>query len=372
MIIPTGLTMSIGVTQFDTMNQMKVALVHDDLVQWGGAERMLVGLMEAFPQADLFTSVYDRDNLLLQQYFGRKKIQTSFIQQIPGWKSLYKQLLPLYPIAFEQFDFSSYDLVISQTTRFAKSILTKPGTKHICYCHTPPRFLHDFNKGDKGYEGRYFDWLRRFDKVSATRPDLWIAGSKNAQRRIKDIYELNSELIYPFVDIANYQGIEGFEGGYLLVITRLNSYKRVDLAVRLSKKMKIQLKVVGVGPEMEKLRDLAGPQVEFLGSVDEGLIKKLIAGCRAVVICGEEDFGLAPLEAQALGKPVIAYAQGGVTESVLDGVTGYFFDQQTVSSLEQALRRLQRYGYNKESCRKQAEKFSKDKFIQAFRRLAQL
>src|SRR3989344_5672572 len=180
--------------------KMRVAIVHDDLVQWGGAERVLEGICEIFPEAPIFTSVFDRKNLELKKRFGNKKVITSFLQKLPGWKSLYKPLLPLYPIAFEQFDFSKFDLVISHTTRFAKCIITKPTTKHICYSHTPPRFLWNFS-GEKysKYLNPLFSKLRILDRVSSKRVDHFLAGSDNAKRRIKKIYKTNSKVVYPFI-----------------------------------------------------------------------------------------------------------------------------------------------------------------------------
>lgn len=333
---------------------MRIALVHDDLVQWGGAERTFYYLTQVFPDAQIFTSVYDRENPLLKEHFGKKDIKTSFLQKIPGWKILYKVLLPLYPIAFEQFDFTDFDIVISSTTRFAKSVITKPGTTHICYCHTPPRFL--YGKHSISW------WLKRYDAVSSNRVDRWIAGSKNAQTRLKETYGVDSEVIYPPVDTERLRDLEPFDGGYLLVISRLNKYKRVDLAIRTANELRIPLKVVGIGPESERLHSLAGPTVQMLGSVSEELLNKLLAGCKALLVCGEEDFGLTPIEAQALGKPVLAYKKGGVMETVIEGETGYLFDLQTVESLKSALDRLDSSGYDSIKCRANSLKFSLEKF----------
>lgn len=346
---------------------MKVALVHDDLVQWGGAERVLVTLSETFPDAPIYTSVYDRSNKTLKENFAGKKIITSFLQKTPGWKNLYKALLPLYPIAFEQFDFSGYDLVISQTTRFAKAIITKPGTTHICYCHTPPRFLYDFSGGLEGL-GR-LGLLREYDQVLSKRVDYWVAGSKNAQGRIKEVYRVDSKIIYPFVDLERFFGVETFDGGYLLVVSRLNAYKRVDLVVRAANKLNIPLKVIGVGPERGKLEKMAGSNVQFLGGVDEETLKLVLAGCKALVVAGEEDFGLTPLEAQASGKVVIAYGKGGTLETIIDGETGYFFKEQNTDSLIEALQNLDKRGYNLKRCQTQAKQFSKEKFMREFRNL---
>lgn len=349
---------------------MKVALVHDDLVQWGGAERVLVALSEIYKDAPIYNSLYDKNHPLLKEKFTNKEIKTSFLQKIPGWKYLYKPFLPLYPMAFEQFDFSEYDLVISNTTRFAKSIITKPGTLHICYCHTPPRFLWGFS-GQKvtGILKPYLKWLKRFDKESSSRPDIFLAGSKNAQQRIKDIYRRDSQVVYPFVEIERFAYVKPFQGNYLLVIARLIPYKRVDLVIKAAKRLGLSLKIVGDGPENEKLRAIAGSQVEFLPRLDEQTLLQVLAGCKALVVAAEEDFGMGPLEAQALGKPVVAYRKGGALETVIEGKTGYFFDEQTVDSLIDALKKLDELGYNEKSCFAQAQTFSKERFVRQFQEI---
>ncbi|MDO8638775.1 MAG: glycosyltransferase [Candidatus Daviesbacteria bacterium] len=346
---------------------MKIALVHDDLVQWGGAERVLEALSEIFPEAPIYTLVYDKENKILKEKFGSKKIITSFIQKIPQWKKIYKPSFFLHPLAFEQFDFTGFDLVISQTTRFAKSILTKPETKHICFCHTPPRFLWGFSGEKKHW---YFNFLQKFDKVSSYRVDSWIAGSKNAQNRIKQVYGFDSKVTYPFVDIEKFKDVVPFDGGYLLVVSRLNAYKRIDLAIKAANQLKMPLKIVGIGPEIGNLQKIAHKNVEFLGMLDEKMLNLVLSGCKALIIAGEEDFGLTSLEAQVLGKPVIAFKKGGALETVLEGETGYLFEEQTVSSLEESLKLLEKNGYNQERCLTQAKKFSKQKFMKEFRDLA--
>lgn len=345
---------------------MKIALVHDDLVQWGGAERVLVALSEIFPKAPIYTLVYDEDNEILKNKFSSKKIITSFIQKIPSWKKFYKPSFFLHPIAFEQFDFTGFDLVISQTTRFAKSIITKPETKHVCFCHTPPRFLWGFS-GEKTHW--YFNYFRRYDKVSSYRVDNWVAGSKNAQKRIKDIYGFDSKVIYPFVDEERFKDVQPFDGGYLLVVSRLNAYKRVDLVIKTAEKLQIPLKIVGVGPEMGNLQKISGKNTEFLGRLDEKMLTLVLSGCKALVIAGEEDFGLTSLEAQALGKPVIAFGKGGALETVIEGQTGYLFEEQTMESLATSLNLLEKNGYNSSRCLTQAKQFSKKKFMKEFQNL---
>lgn len=347
---------------------LKIALVHDDLVQWGGAERMLVGLSEAFPDAPIYTSVFDSSNKLLSQQFQNRKIITSFMQKIPFWRKLYKVLLPIYPVAFEQFDFSEYDVVISQTTRFAKSIITKPETLHICYMHTPPRFLYQFTEEKLSLLLKpLLSYLRMYDQISAERPDLYLAGSKNAQVRIKNIYDKESVVLYPFVDIENYTFEDKFDGGYYLVISRLNKYKHVDVVIKACNSLGLPLKVVGRGPELASLKGIASSNVEFLSGLPDNLLRNVIAGCKGLIVAAEEDFGLTPLEAQAFGKPIIALGKGGALETVIDGKTGIFFAKPTVPLLKEALKQFEQKTFDPKVCRDNAERFSKKHFIQMVR-----
>lgn len=326
---------------------MRIALVHDDLVQWGGAERVLEAICQIFPDASIFTSVYDKENIELKKRFSTKNIITSFLQKIPGWKRLYKAFLPLYPLAFEQFNFDEFDLVISHTTRFAKSIITKPLTKHICYCHTPPRFLWHFSDyGSYGLAELLMTKLRIYDQVSARRVDQFIAGSENCKKRIQKIYKMDAKVVYPFVDLKKFENVESFDGGYFVIMGRPNKYKRFDLAKDACKKMKIELKVID-------------------GSFIERKVVEILAGCKALIIAGIEDFGLSSLEAQALGKPVVAYKNGGALETVIDGKTGVFFGSQTVESLVKALVEMPKI--NPIDCKENAKRFSKENFIQNFK-----
>ncbi len=345
---------------------MRVAIVHDDLVQWGGAERVLLGLLQAYPDATLYTSLFDDSNKILKEKFGSKKIFTSFLQKIPGWKYFYKALLPFYGLAFEQFDFSNFDLVISHTTRFAKSIITKPETIHICYSHTPPRFLWHFS-GEKNYG--LFDLLlsklRIYDAITARRVDYFLAGSENAKNRIKKVYKVPSKVVYPFIDLERFKNTQSFDGGYFLVVSRLNKYKRVDLAVKACMKLGLSLRVIGSGPEQEKLPKTK--EIEYLGNLDDSLTTAVLAGCKALIICGEEDFGLTSLEAQALGKPVIAFAKGGILETVILNKTGILFEEQTEDSLVVALQKLESIKIKPDDCYQNAEKFSREKFLKNFK-----
>lgn len=330
---------------------MRVAIVHDDLVQWGGAERVLLGLSEIYPDAPIYTSVFDRTNITLLRNFGTKNVITSFLQKIPGWRSLYKALLPLYPLAFEQFDFSGYDLVISHTTRFAKSVVTKPATVHICYCHTPPRFLWHFS-GEKDYSlvELLLTQLRVYDQVSARRVDFFLAGSENAKRRIKKVYQRESKVVYPFVDLERFKGVERFDGGYFVVVGRSNRYKRFDLAEDACKELGIPLKIID-------------------GKMDEKQVVQILVGCKALIVPGIEDFGLVSLEAQALGKPVVAFAEGGALETVIPDKTGILFKKQTFDGLRDALLRLNSIKINPEDCVRNAANFSKENFMKHFKQI---
>lgn len=349
---------------------MKVAIVHDDLVQCGGAERVLEAMCEVFPQAPIFTSVYDKDNHVLATRFAGKKIITSFMQNLPFWKDFYRPLLPLYPVAFEQFDFSEFDLVISQTTRFAKAIITKPQTKHICYCHTPPRFLWAFS-GEKENKllGPILENLRRYDFISSKRVDFWFAGSKNAEKRIEKIYKQKSQVLYPFVDLQKYRSAGVFDGGYFLVVSRLNKYKRVDLALKVFAGRKTKLNIVGVGPQFFNLLNQSSPNVEFFGGVGDGLLVNLLSGCKGLIVTAEEDFGLTSLEAQALGKPVIAFGRGGALETVIEGKTGVFFTSQDEYELEKAVDRFESMTFAADDCIANASRFGKEIFKKRLKKL---
>lgn len=350
---------------------MKVAIVHDDLVQWGGAERVLMGIAEVFPEAPIYTAVYNQDNALLKKKLAGKKIITSFMQKIPFWERFYRALLPVYPIAFEQFDFSGYDLVISQTTKFAKAVITKPETTHICYIHTPPRFLWNFS-GERASKilSPYLSFLRFYDRLASYRVDYFFAGSKNCRQRVEKIYRRDSKVLPPFVDLESFDWYQRFDGGYYLFVARLNSYKRGDVVVEAFNRLGLPLKIVGVGPESGKLQSLAKENIEFLGFVDELLLNNLLAGCKALVVTAEEDFGLTPLEAQAFGKPVIAYGAGGALETVIENKTGIFFREQTAECLAGAVKRAENFNFYPGDCRKNAEHFSKEIFQRRLKQLA--
>ena len=360
---------------------MKTALVHDDLIQAGGAERVVVALHGMFPQAPIFTSIYDRRTTL--DDFRKADVRTSFLQSTPlAHRRFHKLALPLFPSAFEQFDLAGYDLVLSNTTRFAKGVITAPETCHVCYCHTPPRFA--WRPQDYLAQSRaarllaplmrpMMTNLRAWDVASAQRVDFFVAGSHNAARRIRKYYRRESAaVIYPPVATDLYAPAPPAEvGGHFLVVSRLVGYKRVDLAIEACNALGAELRVVGVGPEMAALRRKAGPTIRFLGRLPDADVAAEYARCRAFVFPGEEDFGLTPIEAMASGRPVVAFGAGGALETVVEGKTGLFFREQTAASLAAALRTVQTLPFLPEALQAHALRFDLSVFQDTMRRFVE-
>lgn len=351
-----------------SMKKLKVALVHDDLVQWGGAERVLAGISKILPDAFVYTSVFDSRNRNIISNIDPKRIRVSFMQKIPFWRHFYRAMVFLYPLAFESFDFREYDLVISQTTRFAKNIVTGEDTLHICYCHTPPRFLWGFSnhKLTPGWMLPFASIGRLIDQSSALRVDKWLAGSKNCQKRLQKIYKVDSKVLYPFVEDKFFKTRKIEDKGYLLVVARLIGYKKVDEVIRACMRLKIGLTVVGSGPMKGELVGMSNKKITFIEGVDDKKLIELIANCKAVVIPAEEDFGLVSIEAQALGKGVIAYRGGGSLESVIDGVTGVFFDSQRSEDIARAIIRFRTLKLSPQKIRKNARRFRRAIFEKQF------
>lgn len=359
---------------------MKIALVHDDFVQAGGAESLFATIASLYPQAPIYTSLVDWNKL--PKSIDRTRLKYSLIQKIPFARKFYKALLPLYPLAFESFDFTPYDLVISSTTRFAKAPVTKPQTVHICYINNVPRFLWD-QKIMSSYLSLplkillkpLFAWLKKWDKVAASRPDYYIANSKNVAARVKKYYGQDAAVVYPFCDldffkpakIHNWQ-LKG--QNYFLVVSRLVRWKKIDIAIEAAKIPGINLKIVGTGPDEGRLKKLAfsvqrpasSNQIEFLGRVDQNKLRQLYQNCQALIVTQEEDFGIASIEAQACGRPVIAYRLGGQQEITKDKKTGLFFKNQTLDSLKDAISRFSEVKWKESACRKNSQRFSQAVF----------
>jgi glycosyltransferase involved in cell wall biosynthesis len=363
---------------------MKVALVYDRVNKWGGAERVLLTLHEMFPDAPLYTSVYNPETAPWANVFP--DVITSFLQKISYARDRHEHFPFLMPLAFESFNFDEYDLVISVTSEAAKGIITKPQTKHICYCLTPTRYLwssyEDYFRGptSKIATKPVVGYLRRWDKIAAQRPDVMIAISTAVRDRIKKYYNRESEVIFPPVDLEEFKNqkskikntnqILKFESFYLIV-SRLVPYKRVNLAIETFNRLGLPLVIVGTGSEEKKLKNIAKSNIKFMGQLTEDDIIRYYRRCTAVIMPQEEDFGLVSVEAQAAGAPVIAFGNGGARDTVIPGKTGVFFTAQTVESLADAVERFGEMELNEQDSLENAKKFSKETFEMKFKKVVE-
>ncbi len=356
---------------------MKVALVHDYLVQNGGAERVLEVLTELFPTAPIYTLLYDKN--LMQGRFQDKVIKTSFLQKLPFARTRHRLFPPLMPLAIEQFDLSGYDLVISDSSSYAKGVITSPETLHICYMHTPMRYAWDDCQkytSDFGFP-RLVKWLvpffmnpiRIWDRASSVRPDALIANSQFVADRIKKYYHRGAEVIHPPVEVSRFQprGVENEpvlppEESYFLMVGRLIAYKRHDIAILAFNELGLPLKIIGRGPELERLKSMAKPNIEFLGRIDDEDLPQYYQKASGFIFPQEEDFGIVAIEALASGSPLIAYRGGDIPEHMKEGLQGVFFDEQTKESLKQAVLRFQSQSFDREAISKSVAHFDKEYF----------
>lgn len=328
---------------------MKVAIVHDWLVNYGGAERVVEIFLELFPQADLYTLVYDEKKM--SKIFPKEIVRTSYIQKIPFGKKIYTKLLSFMPKAFEEFDFSEYDLVICSSSCCAKGIITPIKTKHIAYIHSPMRYAWDLYydyKRNSNFITKFFMkmWipnLRLWDFVSSQRIDTIIANSNYISKRIKKFWNRDSIVIHPPVDLSRLCEIDNEIEDYYCAFSRFVSYKRLDLAIKACIQLNKKLVVIGDGSEGKKLRNLAKnhSNIIFTGRISDEKVKRYLQKCKALIFCAEEDFGIIPLEAQACGRPVIAFGKGGALETVIENKTGIFFDKQETQSLCNAIEKFE-------------------------------
>ena len=372
---------------------MKVALVHDHLAQDGGAEKVLKVFAEMFPEAPIFTLLSEKNNV--DKYYKNRKIDTSIIQKMPGGIKHYQWYMPFMPMAVEFFDLSEFDLVISDSASFAKGVITKPTTLHIDYCHTPTRYLWSdthsyinelkYNKWFKKLISLVLNYIRMWDRLAADRVDIFIANSEIVKKRIKKYYQRDSEIIYPPVNTEFYNISEKFADeklqaeNYFLCGCRLAPYKRIDLVIETFKKLSenspllskegfgggsIKLKIFGDGIDKKRLEKIAAgsAHIEFLGRVDDETLAKLYYNAKALIHPQEEDFGISAVEAMACGTPVIAFRKGGAEETILEKITGVFFDKQTVDDVCAAIQKFNNLSFDKKLIRAQAEKFSTEKF----------
>ncbi len=343
--------MEIPASADTNLTRLRVAIVHYWFVGRAGGERVVEELAELFPQADLFALVANRE--VLAPVLQDRTLRTSFLQRVPGAKTFHRHFLFLQPIALEQFDLSGYDLVISSESGPAKGIITSSQTCHICYCHSPMRYIWEmypqYRRAMNPLVGTIFSfvahYMRLWDLASARRVDYFVANSNFIASRIRKYYGRESAVIHPPVETTK-GSLDAIPGDYYLAVGRFVDYKRFDLAVSACTKLGRRLRVIGDGPQDKALRRMAGPTVEFLGKTSDKELRENLAGCRALLFPGEEDFGIVPVEAQSFGRPVIAYGAGGVLETVRgifpgnafeETSTGLFFTDQSVSDLSKAI-----------------------------------
>ena len=352
---------------------MKVALVHDYLVQNGGAERVLEVLGELFPTAPIYTLLYDKE--LMQGRFSDRVIKTSFLQKWRLARRRHRIFPPLMPLAIEQFDLSSYDLVISDSSSYAKGVITNPETLHVCYMHTPMRYAWDdcqkytldfgFPKVVQWLVPFFMNPIRIWDRTSSTRPDALIANSQFVADRIKKYYHRDAEVIHPPVEVKRFQpeaSITPSEKPFFLMVGRLIAYKRHDIAIETFNELGLSLKIIGRGPELERLKKLAKPNIEFLGRIEDVDLPFYYQHATGFIFPQEEDFGIVAIEALASGSPIIAYRGGDIVEHMAEGVQGVFFEEQTKESLTEALQRFQMISFDRALISQSVAHFDKEYF----------
>lgn len=349
---------------------MRVALIHDHLAQDGGAEKVLKVLSDMYPTAPIYTLLYEKKHA--DKYFKNRHIMTSVIQRLPGGVRFYKWFMPFMPTAVEFFNLSDYDLVISDTSSFAKGVITTSKTPHICYCHTPTRYLWSdthsyieelrFNKYFKKLIALSLSKIRVWDKAAADRVDYFLANSKFIAHRIKKYYRRDATVIYPPVELDRFTP-SGDKSDYYLIGGRLVPYKRFDIVIRAFQASGRKLKVFGDGPDMGRLKGMsaATPNIEFLGRVNDVERADLYARAKAFINPQEEDFGITMVEAMASGTPVIAYGSGGALE-IVDDACGLFFHEQTAEAIKEAVDKFETLSFDFQSIRLKAEKFGVERF----------
>lgn len=357
---------------------MKVAIVHDWLVNYGGAELFVEYLLKLYPQADIYTLVYDKKKI--GNHFTQNKIYTSYIQKLPFASKIYTKLLKFMPKAFESFDFSSYDLVLCSSSSCAKGVITPPTVPQVAFIHSPMRYAWDLyfdyqkrsSKLTRFFMKLWIPQIRQWDYISSQRIDSIIANSKYIARRIKKFWNREAKVVYLPVDVSRFYPLKEEAGDYYVAFSRLVPYKRIDLAVSACKNLGKKLIVIGGGSELENLRKLANndKNITFTGRASDEDVLKYLQKAKALLFCAEEDFGFIPLEVQACGRPVIAYGKGGALETVINEKTGLFFEEQTSESLQKAILKFEELDknnyFNKEEIIKHANSFTEERFQKEF------
>lgn len=357
--------------------RMRIAIVHEWLVTYAGSERVLEMMLSLFPQADLFC-LLDVMPEPFREWLRGRRVQTSFLQAFPGIRHYYRKMLPLMPFAVEQLDVSDYDLVISNSHAVAKGVITGPDQLHICYCYTPMRYAWDLHhqylsESDLGTSGSLLArWMlykcRVWDSRTANGVDHFVAVSDYIARRIRKVYRRNSTVIYPGVAVDKFTPCDE-KSDYYVTCSRLVPYKKISVIVKAFQKMPDRtLIVIGDGPQYNLLKGLAGPNVKLLGFQSHEVLCSYLQRAKAFIFAAEEDFGIAPIEAQACGTPVLAYRKGGASETVVDGVTGYHFGEQSPDAICSVVERFERKPepFSRSSIRRHALRFSESRFKQEF------
>jgi glycosyltransferase involved in cell wall biosynthesis len=339
-----------------------VALVHDRLDQNGGAERVLWSIHQMFPEAPIFVAMWNQS---LVTSFSNCEVRTSWMQRLPAIKRLPRLYAPIYPLAFAGLKLGEFDLVISSSSSFAHGISTRQGSLHVCYCHTPSNFVwrsdsYFTQNGQRLLSVPFRPWLQHWEERSAKRPDVYIANSHAVAGRIRDFYGRDATVISPPVGDFWFTKHEG--GDFFLIVSRLVQQKRLDVAIEACNELSVPLVIAGAGRFERTLRALAGPLTRFVGRVPDHELRQLYSQASAVLVPGEEDFGLVPVEAQAAGTPVIGYDAGGVRETVIDDVTGIRFAPQTKAGLIDAMFRFQSTDWNEQRIRENAARYSETRF----------
>jgi len=339
----------------------RVALVHDFLVDVRGAERVFLALCDLFPQADLFTAVYDEEGT--EGRFAQRTVHTSFLQRLRPNARTFRALLPLYPSAMESLDLRGYDLVVSSSSAWAHGVIPDEDAVHVCYCHNPFRYAWNARQETlaargpvaRAALGAVFQRWRQWDWIAAQRVDAYVANSETTRRRVARYFGRDATVLYPPVEVGRF--VPTRPGSAYVALSELMPHKRIDLAVRAFNQLRLPLIVVGNGPDARRLRRLAGPTVSFAGRVSDAEAARLLARARALVVTATEEFGIAAVEAQAAGRPVIALRDGGVRETVVEGVTGAFFEAPEVDALIEAVRGFDALAVDPAACVASARRF---------------
>ena len=351
----------------------RVALIHDFLLDLRGAERVFAAICDRWPEADVFTAVYDERGT--EGRFANREVNTSFLQRLRPTAATFRPLLPLYPYAIESFDLRGYDLVISSSSAWAHGVIVDERAAHVCYCHNPFRYAWSERESTLAQRSPalraglrwVFNRWRQWDWIAAQRVDTYVASSTLTRRRIERYYGRRATVVHPAVETSRFS--PGPVDDYYLVVSELMFHKRIEVAIKAFNHLRLPLVVVGDGPETRRLRRIAGPTIQFEGRVSDARVAKLMRGARALVVTAAEEFGIAAVEAQAAGRPVIALAEGGACETVVEGETGVFYESSDPAALVEAVAAFDPLEFDPADCVEQAHRFDIVRFRDGLQRV---